>query len=116
MQRNKRTGVINLGEKNSQVKPEKRYDGFEGIIINIDNYDEKNQQVALKVLEGKYNLNKVYKVKTINTLMIPLENFYVEEVKKMLSKEVATAKNFGFQIPEIAMFREDMAKLRSKNL
>lgn len=116
MQRNKRTGVINLGEKNSQVKPEKRYDGFEGIIINIDNYDEKNQQVALKVLEGKYNLNKVYKVKTINTLMIPLENFYVEEVKKMLSKEVATAKNFGFQIPEIAMFIEDMAKLRYKNL
>ena len=113
MQRNKRTGFINLGEKNSQVKPEKRYYGFEGIIINIDNYDEKNQQVALKVLEGKYNLNKVYKV---NTLMIPLENFYVEEVKKMLSKEVATAKNFGFQIPERAMFREDMAKLRSKNL
>lgn len=115
MRRNKRTCFINLGEKNSQVKPEKRFYGFEGIIINIDNYDEKNQQVALKVLEGKYNLNKVYKVKTINTLIIPLENFYVEEVKKMLSK-VTTAKNFGFQIPEIAMFREDMAKLRSKNL
>ncbi len=114
MQRNKRTGFINLGEKNSQVKPEKRYDGFEGIIINIDKYEE--QQIALKVLEGKCNPNGEYKVKTINTLMIPLENFYVEEVKKMLSKEVATAKNFGFQIPEIAMFREDMAKLRSKNL
>ena len=38
MQRNKRTGFINLGEKNSQVKPEKRYYGIEGIIINIDNY------------------------------------------------------------------------------
>ena len=39
MQRNKRTGFINLGEKNSQVKPEKRYYGFEGIIINIDKYE-----------------------------------------------------------------------------
>lgn len=116
MQRNKRTGFINLGEKNSQVKPEKRYDGFEGIIINIDNYDEKNQQVALKVLEGKYNLNKVYKVKTIKTLMIPSEDFYVDKVKKILSKELATAKKFGFQIPEIAMFKDDISKLRSENL
>ncbi len=113
MRRNKRTCFINLGEKNSQVKPEKRFYGFEGIIINIDKYEE--QQIALKVLEGKCNPNGEYKVKTINTLIIPLENFYVEEVKKMLSK-VTTAKNFGFQIPEIAMFREDMAKLRSKNL
>lgn len=114
MQRNKRTGFINLGEKNSQVKPEKRFYGFEGIIINIDKYEE--QQIALKVLEGKCNPNGEYKVKTINTLMIPSKDFYVDEVKNILSKELATAKKFSFQIPEIAMFREDMAKLRSKNL
>ena len=114
MQRNKRTGFINLGEKNSQVKPEKRYDGFEGIIINIDKYEE--QQIALKVLEGKCNPNGEYKVKTIKTLMIPSEDFYVDKVKKILSKELATAKNFDFQIPEIAMFKDDISKLRSENL
>lgn len=115
MQRNKRTGFINLGEKNNQVKPKKRYYGFEGIIIIIDKYTE-NLQVTLKILEGKYIPNGTYKVKTIKTLILPSKDFYVDKMRDILQNNVVTEKQFDFQIPEIAMFREDMAKLHSKNL